>query len=1199
MSLVDGTEEDVRQSWSDLDTKNLNGSGTTPALLKKGRKWNARLERSKINTQLRILDVMGPLSVYGLKHIGLRKKIIKEKAMLVKTMPDSLDFLNEKKGKKALAKSKGQLFGNKFLKSLAKENKDNKELREMLLFSNKKKHAAGAHKQPAVCGRQTSSPSTSFREETLAGKPVTEQTGEQLWGKSKSFPTELELNYKRSLGSPVCKRNKIRFLSNTFPKSNTKSSLFQSRESGFDKQRNNRTFEQEGHNTVFPNKGFVHKQHFSGTKEGRGSKTCYKSKRPKCFFTLRTFQNGGNSFVKRSSFEERLDGKNRPNRCIFDIANSKRTQKIPQIFLAGKNNGIQVPPVWDCSSPKNIHKTDEGSHDFIETFRCTSDSLPRRYSNNESVKSENFVRSLNSFVNIKGLRFSDQYKQVSNGTFTNNGVSGLYSKLKVVDFVSPEREGRENKEQFKINARTQESVSKRFSSVDRSVNSNQSSCPSRSSALSQFTNIENKSPAFGGHYDHQIQLNEEVQNELHWWLEARSPSESGRCPSPILERDKGLCFSPVLSNKYVSSESSGGKQSDNSDNSSLAIPGLVPSVTSNVSRLSSVTSHESQHCIVSHERATPTDSEQNIKTSRVDGLRRSFNSIGISEETKELLLGSWKSGTRSSYDSAWNKWSSWCSSREIDPFSAPLAAILDFLTWMYKEGYQYRTLNVHRSAISSVLPYIDGVPIGQLPIVKQLMKGVLQNNPPLPKYQFSWDLDIVLKYLSALPINKKLDFSVLGKKLSILLALAAPKRISEIARLDRRFMSRNKSSIIFHLPGLSKTQKDCNNRSVKYCKFSKKKLCVISCIHEYELRTEHLRPVSKHEPDPLLRSTKKPFKGLSSQTVGNWIKWVMKEAGIDISLFQAHSCRMVSTSKAAMSGISMDDIMSMADWSNTRTFNKFYFRTNEKAGFADKVLEMNRFDNYEDYFDVSIDNTNYSSVMTLLTEVLVLQGLFTLTKANLELLWPFDSKAYAREVNINNSTQDDSAGCDMTFTNIKPSGFPVKSTAFDGSSHYDIRIEGVAVDDFSFSFWLNTAKQHGTLFHYKADDPNTDLKDIKLWLDTKQIHFARVLQTKTETEICGSSVSEGNWYYISYGIDKGNGKMWMYMDTSKVYDKDESYKDNVIFPVPGTLRVGGMFDNSAGNFEGSITCIGFHSASVPSSSLTKTPCTLSSRSTCK
>jgi hypothetical protein len=70
-----------------------------------------------------------------------------------------------------------------------------------------------------------------------------------------------------------------------------------------------------------------------------------------------------------------------------------------------------------------------------------------------------------------------------------------------------------------------------------------------------------------------------------------------------------------------------------------------------------------------------------------------------------------------------------------------VAAVLDFLAWMYKEGYQYRTLNVHRSAISSVLPHFDGVTVVQLPIVKQLRKGVLQKNPPLSKYQFSWDLD--------------------------------------------------------------------------------------------------------------------------------------------------------------------------------------------------------------------------------------------------------------------------------------------------------------------------------------------------------------------------------------------------------------------------------------------------------------------------
>lgn len=187
--------------------------------------------------------------------------------------------------------------------------------------------------------------------------------------------------------------------------------------------------------------------------------------------------------------------------------------------------------------------------------------------------------------------------------------------------------------------------------------------------------------------------------------------------------------------------------------------------------------------------------------------RESFTTIGISEEAKELLLGSWKSGTRSAYDSAWHKWSGWCHTREIDLFSTSVAAVLDFLAWMYKEGYQYRTLNVHRSAISSVLPHFDEVPVGQLPMVKQLMKGVLQKNPPLPKYQFSWDLDLVLKYLETLPINRKLTLSVLGKKLAILLTLAAPKRVSEIARLDRRCMSKKKNSVNFDLPGLSKTQK--------------------------------------------------------------------------------------------------------------------------------------------------------------------------------------------------------------------------------------------------------------------------------------------------------------------------------------------------------------------------------------------------------
>ena len=54
----------------------------------------------------------------------------------------------------------------------------------------------------------------------------------------------------------------------------------------------------------------------------------------------------------------------------------------------------------------------------------------------------------------------------------------------------------------------------------------------------------------------------------------------------------------------------------------------------------------------------------------------------------------------------------------------------------------------------------------------------------------------------------------------------------------------------------------------------------------------------------------------------------MSDAGISncISIFQAHSVRSVSTSKAATQGMSLSEILDRANWSKATTFKKFYFR---------------------------------------------------------------------------------------------------------------------------------------------------------------------------------------------------------------------------------------------------------------------------------
>lgn len=135
---------------------------------KSNTRFNGKLEKSKINVQLRILDSFGPLSVLWSEAVKIKKEgkgmdpsdVIqlvqraavlignahhvfnteRRKAMLAKYMPDNIDLLNEKKCVKALSNCKGNLFGKKFLHELAKENKDNKELRDLLLpYANKNK----------------------------------------------------------------------------------------------------------------------------------------------------------------------------------------------------------------------------------------------------------------------------------------------------------------------------------------------------------------------------------------------------------------------------------------------------------------------------------------------------------------------------------------------------------------------------------------------------------------------------------------------------------------------------------------------------------------------------------------------------------------------------------------------------------------------------------------------------------------------------------------------------------------------------------------------------------------------------------------------------------------------------------------------------------------------------------------------------
>ena len=73
---------------------------------------------------------------------------------------------------------------------------------------------------------------------------------------------------------------------------------------------------------------------------------------------------------------------------------------------------------------------------------------------------------------------------------------------------------------------------------------------------------------------------------------------------------------------------------------------------------------------------------------------------------------------------------------KTDPFQAPVKDIIEYLSFLFNYGNKYRTINLHRSAISAFHEYIDGLPVEKHPQICPLVSGVFNLRPPKPRYMF-------------------------------------------------------------------------------------------------------------------------------------------------------------------------------------------------------------------------------------------------------------------------------------------------------------------------------------------------------------------------------------------------------------------------------------------------------------------------------
>ena len=84
--------------------------------------------------------------------------------------------------------------------------------------------------------------------------------------------------------------------------------------------------------------------------------------------------------------------------------------------------------------------------------------------------------------------------------------------------------------------------------------------------------------------------------------------------------------------------------------------------------------------------------------------------------------------------------------------------------------------------------------------------------------------------------------------------------------------------------------------------------------------TKDLRETQQGKRNNLFISHDKPHRPVTRSTIFCWILSLFKEAGIDTTIFKAHSVRGASTTAAANALVPLQEVLDMADLSKDATF---------------------------------------------------------------------------------------------------------------------------------------------------------------------------------------------------------------------------------------------------------------------------------------
>ena len=207
-------------------------------------------------------------------------------------------------------------------------------------------------------------------------------------------------------------------------------------------------------------------------------------------------------------------------------------------------------------------------------------------------------------------------------------------------------------------------------------------------------------------------VNHQVPAFVSWRPEPEAVA-TYRCFQCKMGFSSGLPIPSFLYDRKISQKDSTGSVALCSDHTGVEKQTLVSIHSVSLGRAIMASSKTTGSSKTSrHQKDTPRVLEK-LQAGCMAHFRETLTKKGFSQKVSDILHSSWRKKTASQYESAWKAWNSWCSEREINPFSATLENIFEFLADLFHKG----------------LSFIQWECIGQpfLQIMKQLMALLLGN----------------------------------------------------------------------------------------------------------------------------------------------------------------------------------------------------------------------------------------------------------------------------------------------------------------------------------------------------------------------------------------------------------------------------------------------------------------------------------------